>query len=103
VEPADTPKGVPPEFAIACGAPGAEVNTQRDLVVIAKRDCDLTGVTISNGRESIVVPVSGGTGSELGTSVSWDAHDRLTYTTRVETAPPHPVAEKSLYAPPAGP
>ena len=39
--------GVTPEFATACGRPGASIVVRKVPVTVKRRDCDLTGVTIS--------------------------------------------------------
>jgi hypothetical protein len=56
----------PPEFAAACGHPGAHVRVRKVPVTIRHADCDLTGVLITyRGYGGATVP-SGNT--SVGTS-----------------------------------
>ena len=57
---------IPPEFAAACGHPGAHVRVRAVPVTIRHADCDLTGVVITyRGYGGATVP-SGS--SSVGTS-----------------------------------
>ena len=64
--PSATPRSgqLPPEFAAACGNPGAEVTVVHVPVTIAHRDCDLRGVVVRYGVVGAIVPI------EFGEAVS---------------------------------
>lgn len=51
---------IPPEFAAACGHPGAHVKVRSVPVTIRHADCDLTGVVITyRGYGGATVPIGG--------------------------------------------
>ena len=57
---------IPPEFRVACGHPGAQVEVRKVPVTISHAACDLTGVAISyKDFGGATVPHGGG-----GTSIA---------------------------------
>jgi hypothetical protein len=59
---------IPPEFRVACGHPGAQVEVRKVPVTISHAACDLTGVAISYKDFGGATVPHGGGGTSIGNS-----------------------------------
>lgn len=76
---------VPAEFATACGHPGAKVEVLSVPVTIRHAACDLTGVELTYGLATIVVPDHGHDERQVETLVATTSPTKITVTVDAKT------------------